>query len=169
MSTATEPNASSPADREDPIERALAAAVQDPGRIGDVLDELSRGQVWVPLPGDRGSVGQASLDDARQVAGPVRPGGAVDLPTVTYRGTEFIPAFTSAARMRQWADATSRAAGLAGDGTDLPHLVVSAVALARLLPARLGIAVNPGAGPSVALSPDGVADLACTQDLRLSA
>ena len=34
------------------MERALAAAVRDAGRIGDLLDELSRGRLWLPLPDD---------------------------------------------------------------------------------------------------------------------
>lgn len=141
------------ADRGNPVERALAAAVDDPGRIGDVLSELSRGRVWVPLP-----AGSAGPDGLIEAIGPVRPDGAVDLPTVIYQGGEFVPAFTSAARMRQWA-------GRAAQWPDeqLPHLVVAAAALARLLPPRLGIAVNPDAGPSIALSPDGVADLAGRQ------
>src|SRR5215469_4314320 len=69
----------------DEVERALAAAISDSSRIGDLLDELSRGRLWLPLP-----------DDGR----PVTDGSAVNLPTVTYLGSEFVPAFTSAARLR---------------------------------------------------------------------
>ncbi len=32
-----------------PIEHALAAAVRDPDRVTDLLDELSRGRLWLPL------------------------------------------------------------------------------------------------------------------------
>jgi len=63
------------------VEDALAVAVKDPDRLTDLLDELRRGRLWVPLPED---------------GGPVTDGSAVQLPTVTYLGTEFVPAFTSA-------------------------------------------------------------------------
>jgi hypothetical protein len=69
---------------EDAVERALAAAIGDAGRIGDLLDELSRGRLWLPLPDDRR---------------PVTEGSAVHLPTVRYLGDYFVPAFTSAARL----------------------------------------------------------------------
>ena len=68
------------------IEHALAAAVKDPDRVTDLLDELSRGRLWLPLP------------EAR----PVTDGSAVVLPTVTYLGAEFVPAFTSAGRLAGW-------------------------------------------------------------------
>jgi hypothetical protein len=35
------------------IENVLAAAAKDPDRVTDLLDELSRGRLWVPLPDDR--------------------------------------------------------------------------------------------------------------------
>ena len=63
--------------------QALAAAVKDSDRISDLLDELSRGRLWLPLPDD---------------GGPVTDGSAVQLPTVIYLGSEFVPAFTSAER-----------------------------------------------------------------------
>src|SRR5690348_11745753 len=77
-----------PADPATPvtIERALAAAATDPDQVTDLLDELSRGRLWLPLP------------DAR----PVTDGSAVLLPTVTYLGAEFVPAFTSAGRLAIW-------------------------------------------------------------------
>ena len=69
------------------IEQALAAAAKDPARVTDLLDELSRGRLWLPLP-----------DDERPVTG----GSAVLLPTVTYLGAEFGPAFTSARQLAAW-------------------------------------------------------------------
>jgi hypothetical protein len=33
-------------------EQALAAAAKDPDRVTDLLDELSRGRLWLPLPND---------------------------------------------------------------------------------------------------------------------
>ena len=49
------------------IEDALATAVKDPDRVTALLDELSRGRLWLPLPD----------------ASPVTDGSAVLLPTVT--------------------------------------------------------------------------------------
>jgi hypothetical protein len=66
---------------DDAVAHALAAAVKDSDRISDLLDELSRGRLWLPLPDD---------------GGPVTDGSAVQLPTVIYLGSEFVPAFTSA-------------------------------------------------------------------------
>jgi hypothetical protein len=41
-----------PADPATPvtIEHALAAAAKDPDQVTDLLDELSRGRLWLPLP-----------------------------------------------------------------------------------------------------------------------
>src|SRR5580658_6124263 len=128
-------------------EHALAAAAKDPDGITDLLDELSRGRLWLPLP-----------DDER----PVTDGSAVLLPTVTYLGAEFVPAFTSARQLAAW-HARGQAAGQlpvpaqpapddpadlqSGDGpwAAMPHIVVPAAELARLLPSGMGIALNPGA------------------------
>jgi hypothetical protein len=118
------------------VEDALAAAVKDPDRLTDLLGELRRGRLWLPLPGGEG---------------PVTDGSAVRLPTVTYLGGEFVPAFTSAERLACWSP----------DGTaDMPHIVVPAAELARLLPLGVGIALNPGAEASVPIYPEGVRHLA---------
>ena len=68
------------------VEDALATAVKGPERVTALLDELSRGRLWLPLPD----------------ASPVTDGSAVLLPTVTYLGAEFVPAFTSAERLAGW-------------------------------------------------------------------
>jgi hypothetical protein len=120
-------------------EHALAAAAKDPDRVTDLLDELSRGRLWLPLP-----------DDER----PVTDGSAVVLPTVTYLGAEFVPAFTSARQLAAW-----HGRGLP-EPAAMPHIVVPAAELARLLPAGLGIALNPGAEASVPIYPEGVGYLA---------
>jgi hypothetical protein len=140
---------------EDAMERALAEAARDPSKLGDLLDELSRGRLWLPLPDD----GQ-----------PVTDGTAVRLPTVKYLGAEFVPGFTSAARLRGTVPRprTPPPSSPAGGGVPgvhalppiRPHIVVPAAALARLLPADVGIALNPGAGESVPVYPEGVAYLA---------
>jgi len=149
------------------VERALAAAVADGTRLGELLDALSRGRLWVPLP-----------DDGH----PVTDGSAVTLPTVTYLGRDFIPAFTSARQLRQCLERQSQelqsleprpsplagpdpghgaGAGAGDQGEpDVPHLVVPAAELARRLPGSLGIALNPGARQSVPVYPDGVAYVA---------
>jgi hypothetical protein len=154
------------------IEHALAAAAKDPDRAADLLDELSRGRLWVPLPDDR----------------PVTDGSAVLLPTVTYLGAEFVPAFTSAPRLASWlgrpgtGQAGARRPGtgpqspvpaqakgendrilpVSGDGpfSAIPHIVVPAADLARRLPAGVGIALNPDAEASLPIYPEGVGYLA---------
>jgi len=129
------------------VEQLLAAAAKDPDRVDDLLDELSRARVWVPLPAGR----------------PVTDGSAVALPTVTYLGAEFVPCFTSVQRLGGWADPPGirrRRWQRAGDSPVVPHIVVAATALARHLPAGLGIAVNPGAEASLPIYPDGVGYLA---------
>ncbi len=138
------------------IEHALAAAVKDPDRVTDLLDELSRGRLWLPLP------------DAR----PVTDGSAVLLPTVTYLGAEFVPAFTSAGRLAGWLGRVPLSAQspgdadrvAAGDGpfAAMPHIVVPAAHLARRMPAGVGIALTPGAEASVPIYPEGVGYLAAT-------
>jgi hypothetical protein len=133
------------------VERALAAAVLDGERLGELLDTLSRGRLWVPLPDD----GQ-----------PVTDGSAVTLPTVTYLGRDFIPAYTSADRLRRSVPAVSPAAGTAPRPVPpvIPHVVVPAAELARRLPDCMGIALNPGAGESVPVYPEGVAYVASARD-----
>jgi len=126
------------------IEQALAAAAKDADRVSELLDELSRARLWLPLP------------DVR----PVTDGSAVVLPTVVYLGAEFVPAFTSARRLGRWGESARRHA----DARNAPpHIVVPAAALARRLPAGVGIALNPGAEASVPIYPEGVAYLAATE------
>jgi hypothetical protein len=142
------------------VEQALAAVVKDAERMTDLLDELARARLWVPLPAGRK---------------PVTDGSAVALPTVTHLGAEFVPGFTSIQRLASWASepATEPSAEYAfadverpwqraSDSRLVPHIVVPAAALARNLPAGLGIALNPGAEGSVPIYPEGVAALAAT-------
>ena len=144
------------------IEHALTAAAEDPARVTDLLDELSRGRLWLPLPDDDG---------------PVTDGSAVTLPTVTYRGAEFVPAFTSARELAAWnasggslrrgsvpasrrPDDDDQPRSGEGPAVATPHIVVPAAELARLLPAGVGIALNPGTAASIPIYPDGVGYLA---------
>jgi len=125
------------------VERAFAAVTKDAGQVSDLLEALSRGRLWLPL-----------ADDGR----PVTDGSAVNLPTLIYLGSEFVPAYTSADRLL-------RSARPAGEQPPpvLPHVVVPAAALARLLPPALGIALNPGGEESVPVYPAGVAYLAAAR------
>jgi hypothetical protein len=136
------------------IEDALATAVKDPDQVTALLDELSRGRLWLPLPD----------------ASPVTDGSAVLLPTVTYLGAEFVPAFTSAERLAGWPGTLAVPAPSPGEGERLspgdgpfaamPHIVVPAAELARRMPPGVGIALNPGAEASVPISAEGVGYLA---------
>ncbi len=87
---------------DDAVAHALAAAVKDSDRISDLLDELSRGRLWLPLPDD---------------GGPVTDGSAVQLPTVIYLGSEFVPAFTSAGLLASFAGVSSGAGQDQADAT----------------------------------------------------
>ncbi|HXB51099.1 MAG TPA: SseB family protein [Streptosporangiaceae bacterium] len=157
MSIATDSNTATPdpADiaPESAVERALAAAIEDAGRIGDLLDVLRRARLWLPLPGG----GSAAIK-----------GTAVTLPTVCYLGSEFVPAYSSAQLMRQLAGPAStigsadpaEPASAAGPAETVPHVVVRAADLARLLPPSVGIALNAGASESVPVYPQGVSYLA---------
>jgi len=132
------------------VERALAATIGDGAGLGDLLDELGRARLWLPLP-----------DDGR----PVTDGSAVDLPTLTYQGTSFVPAFTSAARLRASVPRPRTPGAVIYTPSPVkPHIVVPAAALARLLPAGVGIALNPGAGESVPVYPEAVRYLAAAGD-----
>jgi hypothetical protein len=131
------------------VEKALAAAATDAERVTDLLDELRRGRLWLPLPdGD----------------GPVTDGSAVCLPTVTYLGADFVPAFTSAQRLAAWpAGKLVPRQGVPGDALAVPHIVVPAAELARRLPPGLGIALNPGAEASVPIYPEAIGYLAAAE------
>jgi hypothetical protein len=154
MSITTDSNTATPdpADvaPESAVERALAAAIEDASRIGDLLDVLRRARLWLPLPGG----GRAAIK-----------GTAVTLPTVCYLGSEFVPAYSSAQLLRQLASTASPAgpgdpASPADLAETLPHVVVRAADLARLLPPSVGIALNAGASESVPVYPQGVSYLA---------
>jgi hypothetical protein len=123
------------------IEQALAAAVTDAGRIGDLLDVLRTARLWLPLP----------ADSTHAVHGT-----AITLPIVSYLGSDFVPAYSSADLLQQFArpDAAEQPA------EPIPHVVVRAVDLARLLPTTIGIALNAGASESVPVYPAGVSYLA---------
>src|SRR5215469_1956769 len=132
------------------VEQVLAAAVKNPDRLNDLLDELSRARLWVPLP----------------AGGPITDGSAVALPTVTYLGAEFVPCFTSVQRLSCWPErpeAFSLVRQRSGDTRVVPRIVVPAADLASHLPAGFGLAVNPGAEASMPIYPEGVSYLASAQ------
>ena len=138
---ATPAPAAAPAGAAGAVERALALAIEDASRIGELLDVLRAARLWLPLPGD-----------GRQAV----TGTAVTLPTVSYLGSDFVPAYSSAELLAELA-APAGADPAAGPR---PHAVVRAADLARLLPPGVGIALNAGASQSVPLYPQGVSYLA---------
>jgi hypothetical protein len=114
------------------VELALTAATHDATKIGDLLETLRAARLWLPLPDDVSAV---------------TAGGAVELPTVTYLDSVFVPAYTSPEL-------------LATSAGQVPHAAVLAADLARLLPSGIGIALNAGASQSVPIYPPGVTFLA---------
>jgi SseB protein N-terminal domain len=128
------------------VEQALAAAVTDASRIGDLLEVLRTARLWLPLPAD----GTRAIN-----------GTAVTLPIVSYLGSDFVPAYSSADLLQQFArpDPTHESTA-ATPQSPVPHVVVRAADLARLLPASVGIALNAGASESVPVYPPGVSYLA---------
>jgi hypothetical protein len=142
------------------VEQALAAAITDAGRIGDLLEALRTARLWLPLPAD----GTQAIK-----------GTAVTLPIVSYLGSDFVPAYSSADLLQQFArpavapdqsapgqSAPDQPAPIAQAA--VPHVVVQAADLARLLPASIGIALNAGASESVPVYPQGVSYLAAGND-----
>ena len=127
------------------VEQALAAAVTDAGRIGDLLEVLRTARLWLPLP----------ADGARAINGT-----AVTLPIVSYLGSDFVPAYSSADLLERFAGPDDADHAPAGPHAPVPHVVVRAADLARLLPASVGIALNAGASESVPVYPPGVSYLA---------
>ncbi len=92
QSNATESNtvdatAGTPAAPASAVEDALAAAITDAGRIGDLLDVLRTARLWLPLP----------ADGAKAISGT-----AVTLPIVSYLGSDFVPAYSSAELLQQF-------------------------------------------------------------------
>jgi hypothetical protein len=135
------------------VEQALAAAITDAGRIGDLLEVLRTARLWLPLP-----------DDAAQAV----KGTAVTLPIVSYLGSDFVPAYSSAELLQQFArpaDVPAPDQAAAVSLAEVPHVVVRAADLARLLPASIGIALNAGASQSVPVYPQGVSYLAAGREV----
>ena len=131
----------------------------DDGRLAELVAELARARLWLPLP-----------------AGPkpVTDGSAIVVPVIRCADTDFVPAFTSVQRLGTWADPRTMrsepgspdapvrsgdpawARDMASPTAMIRHVVVPFAGLARLLPQDLGIAINPGSGVSLRLCPDAV-------------
>jgi hypothetical protein len=133
------------------VELAVTAAIQDASRIGDLLDALRAARLWLPLPAGAAGAAGATAE------------GAVTLPTVTYLGCAFIPAYTSPSLLAELAVRGVPGAAPASTAGVVPHAVVRAADLARLLPPDVGIALNVGATQSVPVYPQGVAFLAADE------
>lgn len=107
--------------------RALAAA-REGSLSGEQLLEILAGQdVWVPLPGGTEETGN----------------GSASVPIMLLDGDRYVPVYTSAEEFAQGAG-------------DVPHMVSPLRALARELPAELGVAVNPGGSIGLPIHPAGV-------------
>jgi hypothetical protein len=147
------------------IEQAIAGVLRDITRLEDLLGELARARLWLPLP-----------DGPK----PVTDGSAVTLPVITTLEDELVPAFTSVQRLGTWADPRrlrsdpASASGPVRSGDPawrrdpwdhlaetavLRHVVVPFAGLASVLPPGLGIAINPGSSASLSVHPDAVAEL----------
>ena len=147
------------------MEQAIAAVLADVNRLEDLLDELARARLWLPLP-----------DGPK----PVTDGCAVTLPVIMTLEDEFVPAFTSVQRLGTWADPRRLRSGPAnaagpvrsgdpawrrdpwdhlGEGAVIRHVVVPFAGLAKVLPPGLGIAINPGSRTSLRVHPDALAEL----------
>ncbi len=139
------------------VEQALAAAITDAGRIGDLLEVLRNARLWLPLTAD----GTQAIK-----------GTAVTLPIVSYLGSDFVPAYSSAELLQQFArpgdgagpDEQAAVSQAPVSQQPVPHAVVRAADLARLLPASIGIALNAGASESVPVYPQGVSYLAAGKE-----
>lgn len=177
---------------DDAVERAFEAAVRDASRLGDLLDALVSGRLWLPLtlPGDprphaggqrAEGGGPGSRDPASQHPGSRDP--ASRQPGSRSGPGEGRRAGLDGAGVRLptvrylgdvFVPAYTSAARLLraieelapGDRAGVfPHAVVRAADLARLLPPGLGIALNPGGSESVPVYPAGVAHLAAEHAL----
>lgn len=115
-------------------ERALTAVLDDVP-VADLLEELARARLWVPLAGDDGDGG-----------GPAEP----VLSAFEFDGMPFVAAYTSTEQV---------AAGTPG----VTCATVPGFRLARLLPAGHGIALNPGGDGQYPVYPEGVAVLAAAE------
>lgn len=112
------------------VEEALAVVIEDHAKTTNFLEVLSRAEVWLPISGDSGP----------------EPDGTVALPTVTVDDEQFVAAFTSTEQLERGAPESD-------------HVVVPAQELAQVLPAEIGIALNPGGDGAVPIKPEGVAYL----------
>ena len=159
------------------VEQAIAAALADLDRLPDLLGELARARLWLPLPD-----GPKPVTDGSAIVLPVLPcphpaeGGAPG--PAAEESCDHVPAFTSVQRLGTWsdpralrADPASAAGPLrSGDparvrdiaaGTGMVrHIVVPFAGLVSRLPAGVGVSVNPGSGLGLQLCPDAVACLA---------
>lgn len=114
-------------------ERALSAVLGDTP-VAELLDELARARLWVPVAGEE----------------TVPVGAAPSLAAFDYDGLPFVAAYTSTEQL---------AAGTPGAAC----ATVPGFRLARLLPEGYGIALNPGGRGQFPVYPEGVAVLAAAE------
>ena len=158
------------------VEQAIAAALADLERLPELLDELAEARLWLPLPDGPKPVTDGSAIVLPVVMGPHPADGPTD--SDQEDSGDFVPAFTSVQRLGTWADprtlradpASTAGSLRSGDpawvrdlaaGTGLVrHIVVPFLGLVSLMPAGMGIAINPGSGLGLQLCPAAVACLA---------
>jgi hypothetical protein len=127
-----------------PLEEALLAASRG-GDAGEFLDALRDHEVLVPY------------EDPPAEERPLEEGDEVALPLIEREGARYVPVFTSPEQMAIGAPNIPRALRLTG------------LSLARVWPAGVGMAINPGAELGVALPEDTVRGLLGGVDERIPA
>ncbi|WP_017557480.1 SseB family protein [Nocardiopsis baichengensis] len=131
-SDSAEATASFPANAvEEALDRALSTEGADEGAAEAFLAAMAQGSLWVPVPEGSGT----------------QQDGTIALPSLELQGQVYVPVFTS---QEQYDERSS----------EVPCAVLPVRDLASVLPEGVGLAVNPGNGPSVPLAPETVAGLA---------
>ncbi|MDA2804951.1 SseB family protein [Nocardiopsis suaedae] len=110
---------------------AEAGGPEAGGAVRAFLSAFAEGSVWVPVPEGSGT----------------QQDGSIALPSLELEGRVYIPVFTS----RSQYDERS---------AEVPCAVLAVRDLASALPEGVGLAVNPGNGPSVPVPAEMVATLA---------
>ncbi|MFJ6083400.1 enhanced serine sensitivity protein SseB [Streptomyces sp. NPDC092369] len=112
------------------LEEVLSASLGVPTAGGRIIEVLSRGFLWIPLPSGGGP-----------------HSGPLDLPTLEIEGQAYVPVFSSEEQFRHVV------------GSHMSFTIAPAVEFARGLPPQVGIAVNPDGMVGIPLPPAAVAEL----------
>jgi hypothetical protein len=129
-----------------PLEQAMLEASRG-GDPDPLFALLASAELYVPAPG------QAPQEGAQELA----PGDHVALPVFEHQGERFVPAFTSLEALQVGAPDIER------------YVRATAADLARMWPGGHHLALNPGAGLSVAIAEDDVRALGGAQRIPAGA